>query len=215
MASNGLVANASKTSFVVQNLNKKVREATNVCPLQVRIGASTIKQEHSAKLLGITFNDKQTWSKHIHGTDGVISGLNKRLFAIKRSKNHIIAESLVKVVDGLFTSKINYGLQLYGKVRMSNVDLKNGDLKSIQKVQNKMVRFLNGKTLKDKIHTKVLLEQANLLSVNQLNAKVKLIEVWKALNIEDYPIKIMEQEVHDKERSTRAMTRGKPIEIGN
>ena len=98
---------------------------------------------------------------------------------------------------------------------MSNVDLKNGDLKSIQKVQNKMVRFLNGKTLKDKIHTKVLLEQANLLSVNQLNAKVKLIEVWKALNIEDYPIKIMEQEVHDKKRSTRAMTRGKPIEIGN
>ena len=65
---------------------------------------------------------------------------------------------------------------------MSEEDSKNGDLKAIQKIQNKMARFLNG--------TKVLLEQANLLSVNQLNAKIKLQEVCKAINIEDYPIKI-------------------------
>ena len=53
-----------------------------------------------------------------------------------------------------------------------------------------MARFLNG--------TKFLLEQANLLSVNQLNAKIKLQEVWKAINIEDYPIKITQQAAHDE-----------------
>ena len=47
--------------------------------------------------------------------------------------------SLTKMVDGLFTSKINYGLQLYGKVRTENTDPTNGDIKAIQKVQNKLI----------------------------------------------------------------------------
>ena len=34
-----------------------------------------------------------------------------------------------------------------------------------------------------------------MLSVNQLNAQVKLLEVWKAMNVEDYPLKIKQQEV--------------------
>ena len=101
------------------------------------------------------------------------------------------SKSLAKLVDGLFTSKINYGLQLYGKARTSQEDPTNGDLIAIQKVQNKLARFLNGKTLKDQMCTRVLLEKANLLSVNQLNAKIKLQEIWKVLNIEDYPIKIV------------------------
>ena len=30
----------------------------------------------------------------------------------------------------------------------------------------------------------------SLLSVNQLNENIKLVEVWKALNVEGYPLKI-------------------------
>ena len=84
------------------------------------------------------------------------------------------------MVDGLFTSEINYGLQLYGKLRTENTNPTNGDIKAIQKKQNKMARFFNSKTLKDKICTKVLLEQVKMLSVNQLNAKIKIMEIWKA-----------------------------------
>ena len=45
----------------------------------------------------------------------------------------------------------------------------------------------------------------NLLSVNQINAKVKLQEIWKILNIEDYPIKIKLNMEHDDQVATRAM----------
>ena len=55
----------------------------------------------------------------------------KRMFIIKRLKNHVGTNSLKKLVDGLFSSKINYGLQLYGKVRVNNNDPKNGDIKAI------------------------------------------------------------------------------------
>ena len=127
---------------------------------------------------------------------------------------HVGANSLTKLVDGLFTSKINYGLQLYGKVRTSISDPVNGDMKAIQTVQNKMARFLNGKTLKDKTQSKVLLANINVLSVNQLNAKIKILEVWKSLNIDGYPLEISTKCVKKESINTRAMTSNQPIEIG-
>ena len=82
---------------------------------------------------------------------------------------------------------------------MSEEDPINNDIKAIQMVQNKMARLLNGKTLKDKIPTKTLLENAKLLSVNQINARIKLQEIWKILNIEEYPIKIKLNYIHDNQ----------------
>ena len=171
-------------------MDKKTREQSKLNPIQIKVGNSYIKQENSAKLLGVMFNDKQNWSTQIRGQNGVVSNLNKRLFAIKRLKNHINKKSLSKVVDGLFTSKINYGIQLYGKVRLSQECPKNKDINAIQMVQNKLARLLNNKTLKDKISTKVLIADSKLLSVNQINAKTKLQEIWKVMNTENYPLKI-------------------------
>ena len=65
-------------------------------------------------------------------------------------------------MDGLFTSKIRYGLQLYGKVRFESQDPVNGDLKDIQIVQNKMMRSLLGKKISDKVHTEDLLKTTNI-----------------------------------------------------
>ena len=145
MASNGLVANASKTSLVILNMDKKTRDASDICPIEIKIGSSYIKQERSAKLLGIVFNEKQKWSTQIRGPNGVVSGLNKRFFAIKKLKNYINVKSLTKIIDGLFTSKINYGIQLYCKVRITPECPISKDIKAIQMVQNKLARLINGK----------------------------------------------------------------------
>ena len=40
----------------------------------------------------------------------------------------------------------------------------------------------------DRISTKQLLYQTNSLSVNQINAQVKIQEIWKGINIEKYPL---------------------------
>ena len=201
--------------MVILNMNKKTRDESNINPIEITIGNSTIKQENAAKLLGIYFNDRQNWSTQIQGPQGVVSALNKRLFAIKRLKNHVKNKFLDKIVDGLFTSKISYGVQLYGKVRLSVEDPINKDIKAIQMVQNKLARLLNGKTLKDKIPTNILLRNANLLSVNQINAKVKLQEIWKILNIEDYPIKIALNSANKDQMATRSMSNSTPIEQGS
>ena len=87
-------------------------------------------------------------------------------------------------------SKIRYGLQLLGNVRLKIQDTKNQDLAAIQLIQNKLVRILNGKRLADKIRTKVLLDNIDMCSVNQIHAKIKLIEIWKSINDEDNILKI-------------------------
>ena len=95
-----------------------------------------------------------------------------------------------------------------------SAELINKDLMAIRMVQNKLARLIKGKTLKDKVSTKVLLENANLLSVNQINAKVKLQEIWKELNMADYLLKIKLSEVKADQVATRAMVNQTPLDMG-
>ena len=53
-----------------------------------------------------------------------------------------------------------------------------------------------------------------MLSVNQINAKVKVQEVCEAINVDGCPLKIDCHRASDTSTSTRAMTEGRPIKIG-
>ena len=118
------------------------------------------------------------------------------------------------MADSIFTSKIRYGLQLLGKVRWTNEESTQGDLSAIQKVQNKMVRLLNGVQIVDKISTKKLLTNVNMLSVNQMNAQIKITEVWKAVHDINHPLKI-EKVVHEASSClTRSVVNGDLREFG-
>ena len=118
------------------------------------------------------------------------------------------------MVDGIFVSKIRYGLQLLGKVRLTDLDPMCANLREIQLVQNKLLRNLNGTKIKDMISISSLHKKFGMLSVNQLNAQIKLLEVWKALNVVDYPLKVTQQKMPNLGMATRAAEKEKPIEIG-
>ena len=63
----------------------------------------------------------------------------------------------------------------------------------------------------DKINTKKLLKHVNMISVNQMNAQIKLSEVWK---FENYPLKI-EKVNHDNNLcKTRSILKGDLKEFG-
>ena len=182
--------------------------------MEVSIGLDNIQQEKKAKLLGISFEDNQKWTHQVYGKNGVIAALNRRQYVIKRLKNHVNMKSLLKIVDGLFTSKIRYGLQLYGKVRRKDADPTSEIFKDIQIIQNNLMRYITGKKLSDKISIKQLLEDTNSLSINQMNAQIKLAEVWKSLNIQNYPLKVKRKEASDNMVLTRAVKNGFLVESG-
>ena len=75
-------------------------------------------------------------------------------------------------------------------MRLLNSDPTPNTLKSLQSNQNRMLRAINGSKISDRISTESMLMKFGLLSVNQLCAKIKLIEIWKSQNNEDYPIKL-------------------------
>ena len=147
-------------------------------------------RESSATLLGIRFQDNQKWTSQIYGKGGLLAALNSRLYIIRRMRSHLSKASVLKLVDGIFMSKVRYGLQLYGKVRMNEEDQISGDLKEIQLVQNNLLRLLNKTGRKDKVSIKSMLDRFQMSSVNQLNAQIKLLEIWKLVNVPDYPLKL-------------------------
>ena len=53
-----------------------------------------------------------------------------------------------------------------------------------------------------------------MLSVNQMNAQIKLTEIWKAMNQQNCPLKITRASINESERNTRSVTAGKLIEKG-
>ena len=63
-------------------------------------------------------------------------------------------------------------------------------MKAVQIAQNKMLRMVEGVSLKEHFTTKSLLQKHNLPSVNQLAGKIKLLEAWKSIHINDYLFKM-------------------------
>ena len=73
MTSNGLIANESKTEFLL--LNEKLNSSLTLT--EITVGTAVVKRCSSAKLLGIVIGDAQDWSDHFKT---VRSSLNQRLF---------------------------------------------------------------------------------------------------------------------------------------
>ena len=120
----------------------------------------------------------------------VLLPLYKRLFAIGRVAQQIPRNKLIQLGHALWMSKLRYGLQLCTNVRIEESEKKNGNMKSVQIAQNKLMRLLINVSYKDRTSTGDLLTKTGLLSVNQLAASIKLCEVWKSENIANYPVQL-------------------------
>ena len=97
-------------------------------------------------------------------------------------------------------------------MRLIDEDILTGMLDDLQKSQNNLLRTLSNVRIKDKVSIKVLLEQNNMLSINQMHAQVKLTEMWKALNYNNYPLNIEQLQPAENGRSTRGISRGRLAE---
>ena len=59
-----------------------------------------------------------------------------------------------------------------------------------------------------------MLVKFNMLSVNQLNAQIKITEIWKALHNPDNPLKIEKVNHESSVCLTRVVTKGDLKEVG-
>ena len=77
-----------------------------------------------------------------------------------------------------------------------------------------------GVSLMDKINTETILKENKIFSVNQLNAQIKLQEVWKAKNNKNYPTqwekdpKMVDSRTRSIQRDTLVVS-GKSAKVQN
>ena len=81
-------------------------------------------------------------------------------------------------------------------------------MRATQVAQNKMIRMVENVSLKDHIKSADMLTKNGLLSVNQLAAQIKITEAWKSLNIENYSVKMENNQLNRQtnDRSVRPNT---------
>ena len=77
-----------------------------------------------------------------------------------------------------------------------------------------MLRFINGVSLADKVESKQLLENSNMLLINQLNAQIKMLEMWKVKIVENYPTKCKKEPLAVSGIATKAYSNGRLVELG-
>ena len=155
------------------------------------------------------------WKEQVLGKGGVISALNQRTHLIRRLRNHINPEKLRRIVDSLWTSKLRYGLTAtMGYGQNGSMDARKSIIVEVQKAQNKLLRVLERKRISDKTPVREMLDNQKMLSVNQLAAQIKLVEMWKAKNTENYPVNIEFRATNKNQTETRGATSGKAVETG-
>ena len=161
----------------------------------------------STKLLGIIIDEGQDWQAHFKSLK---SSLNSRLFIIRRIARQIPKTKIISIVHSLWVSKLRYGLQLCTKVFLPEDERKAA---SLQLTQNRLLRALNNTRIKDKVSIKSMLAKFNLLSVNQLAAQIKLLEVWKSINVEGNPTEM--EPYHPIRTESNLCLRQKPNRVFN
>jgi hypothetical protein len=71
MASNRLVANAAKNTFLLSNPRRD-----GLATSSVQVGGVSVEESSSEKLHGFTLSNDLSWREHVYGKGGLLTQLN-------------------------------------------------------------------------------------------------------------------------------------------
>ena len=100
----GLVNNPKKAALLV-NSDSRGSESS------IEVGGIALKSKESEKLLGLHVSSSLDWKTHV---DKLIPVLKQRLGILRRIKHKIEPSKMKIIAESIFTSKIRYGLAVYG-----------------------------------------------------------------------------------------------------
>ena len=110
----------------------------------------------------------------------------KRLGLLKRIKKRVPISSLLTIAEGIFNSKIRYGICVYLKPTFEREDVKTETLsegmRQLQTHQNHMLRMVFGHSINDHVNMKKLREKIKMFSVNQMTIYHTLLEAYNVVN---------------------------------
>ena len=84
-------------------------------------------------------------------------------------------------------SKLRYGLALFGPAKLKEQESESRTAQNLKIAFNKVLRLICGKKLRDKEPIEKIVKETGWLSLNQLSAEVRLIELCKVINNPESP----------------------------
>ena len=179
-----------KTKLLVigTSANRQIKLKDPDINLHVNICGVNKNESTSEKLLGVIVNNTTTFRTHLYGdyeNPGLLKQLSGRVGILKRLKRFMPPARLKTIMEGIFSSKIMYGMTTWGRVwhipgsldeeTRTSTSITKDDLKKLQVLQNKCMRIICSSDYKTP--TSVLLQKTNALSVHQLMAQLSLSQI--------------------------------------
>ena len=202
MATNLLIANSSKTTFMIFSKSGRKLEQGQT----IQVGSSKIKELDEQKLLGMYITPDLKWTMHI---THLVEKLRHRLYLLRHISYLIPRSALKLVADGIVTTHIQYGLSLFGRFKLSETDPSCKEISILQVLHNQMVRIIYQLNIKDKVNMKTVRANNNIPSVNQLTGQAIAMVLRKAQLHDTLPLAydlILENNVPD--HRTRSCSQG-------
>ena len=126
--SNRLVLNLLKTKSIVFGTKCSVK---NKPQLNIIVKGMPIEQVEDTKLLGITLDNKLTWSKQV---DKTVAAIGRNLSVIKRCAKYIPQQCIPQIVQTLALTHLDYCPMVWSSAAKK-------DLLKLQLVQNRAARI--------------------------------------------------------------------------
>ena len=192
---NNMICSSEKTKLLIigTHANRRDKLLNNNLTLNIKVCGDIKTESKSEKLLGVVINNAATFRDHFHGNDeniGLVKQLSTRVNMLKRLKQHMSRTRLRLVMEGLFSSKLIYGITVWGRVwgipgshdeeARSSPTMTKDDLRKLQVLQNKCLRMLTKSDYSTP--TAILLNNTGSLSVHQRIAQHCLTQVHTVFN---------------------------------
>ena len=190
---NDMVCSSDKTKLLIigTHSNRHHKLEIQNLTLKVNVCGEEKTESNSEKLLGVIVNKYATFKNHFYGDEenqGLVKQLSSRVGVLKRLKKYLPPHRLKMVMEGMFSSKMRYGMTVWGRVwqipgsldedqaTRNSASMTKEDARRLQVLQNKCLRLLTNSDYKTP--TKELLEKTNTLSVHQEIAHLSLSQVY-------------------------------------
>ena len=195
-------ANAQKTGLLVIR-SKCLRDR-----ITINVGGENIEEEDHQRILGVVVNNRLTWSDHVYGKGALLQGVNRRVGMLKRIVGYVPPKSLSQIANALVSSKVRYGISIYGDVRTEAQEPLTASSKDLQVAMNKAMRVILGCRLSDRVPISDLVTRSGLPTVNRMAAEEKIMLMWKAINDPQCPLSQLVKPEAANGKNLRSNSRG-------
>ena len=166
--------NTDKTSTTLFTLSPRDKAVT------IHLGTTLLKEENFPTYLGVTFDKRLTWSKHIENAEGKARrrlGLLRKLAGTSWGANE---KTLKKVYNGVIRPHLEFGATAWSSAADSH-------LQSLDRVQNQALRLITGS-----MKTTPILEMQKITTMQTLSYRrdtQTMIQMEKFSSIQSHTMK--------------------------